>query len=292
MFGISAALTTPLMPDGSVDIERYVAHIQSVLADGCSSVTLFGTTGEGASFTSETRLSTLRQVIDAGVECEKQILCLHGNSIEEIASQINAATAQGVHRFLLPPANFYNAPTEDGLFDWFSAILSAGQANSAQFILYHIPQVIGVGLTLELINRLFEEFPGQLIGVKDSSGIFANTEKLIQNTELPILVGDERQLARAAAIGASGSISGIANIEAGRLKQVLQTATEDAGINRLVNTVLGFPVTPAVKALVSHRNDDPAWRAAKPPLSQLDEQQYNDLTASLDRRPSSGAEVA
>ncbi len=290
MFGISAALTTPVTADRSVDTQRYVAHIRQVLDDGCSSVTLFGTTGEGASFSAQTRLATLAAVIDAGIDPGLQILALHGNAVDEVNAQIEAATGLGVRRFLLPPANFYNAPGDDGLFEWFAAILSAGRG--AEFILYHIPQVIGVGLSLELVNRLTEAYRDRIIGVKDSSGNFANSEKLIQNTDLAILIGDERQLARAAAIGASGAISGIANIEAGRMLQVLQTATDDPAINRLVNAVLGFPVTPAVKSLVSHRGDDPAWRATLPPLSPLTDGQHADLTATLDRTLTPRSEVA
>ena len=48
-FGLGAALITPFEPDGRVDTVRLVAHARRCLAAGCSSVTLFGTTGEGAS---------------------------------------------------------------------------------------------------------------------------------------------------------------------------------------------------------------------------------------------------
>ncbi|HEX4883125.1 MAG TPA: hypothetical protein VFX05_03230, partial [Casimicrobiaceae bacterium] len=48
-FGLSCATITPLARDGGVDDARLVAHLERCLADGCSSFTLFGTTGEGAS---------------------------------------------------------------------------------------------------------------------------------------------------------------------------------------------------------------------------------------------------
>jgi len=49
MFGISAALTTSVSPDGSVDQARLNSHITTFLSESCSSVTLFGTMVEGAS---------------------------------------------------------------------------------------------------------------------------------------------------------------------------------------------------------------------------------------------------
>jgi 4-hydroxy-tetrahydrodipicolinate synthase len=47
IFGLSAALVTPFDKDGGVDLARLAAHARHVLSNGCDSVTLFGTTGEG-----------------------------------------------------------------------------------------------------------------------------------------------------------------------------------------------------------------------------------------------------
>ena len=48
-FGLSVALATPFAEDRSIDLPRLVAHGRQSLADGCASLTVFGTTGEGAS---------------------------------------------------------------------------------------------------------------------------------------------------------------------------------------------------------------------------------------------------
>jgi dihydrodipicolinate synthase/N-acetylneuraminate lyase len=48
-FGLSVALATPFADDRSIDLPRLVAHARQPLAEGCRSVTVFGTTGEGAS---------------------------------------------------------------------------------------------------------------------------------------------------------------------------------------------------------------------------------------------------
>ena len=42
-FGLSVALATPFAEDRSIDLPRLVAHGRQSLADGCVSLTVFGT---------------------------------------------------------------------------------------------------------------------------------------------------------------------------------------------------------------------------------------------------------
>ena len=46
-----AAVSTPLTPDLDIDRAGLVAHVTDLLGRGIDLLTLFGTTGEGASFT-------------------------------------------------------------------------------------------------------------------------------------------------------------------------------------------------------------------------------------------------
>ena len=282
MFGVSAALTTPFNDDDSVDFARLNNHIKTVLFDGCTSVTFFGTTGEGASVANNMRLETIRMAINAGIDPDKFILALHGAAADDIVLQAKAALQMGVQRFLLPPPCYFHDPTDQGLFGWFNSILSQFSGTPAEFILYHIPQVIGVGLPIDLIGQLKAAHPNAVYGVKDSSGSFENTVELLQLSDLKILVGDERLLAEAVKRGASGAISGIANLFSGRLSQVIATGKNDPAINRLVDTVLQFPVTPAIKALVAHKYADNQWRRTTPPLIAISDTDYQILANAYD----------
>jgi len=282
MFGISAALTTPYTHGGHIDADRLNTHIKQVLTDGCSSVTLFGTTGEGPSVPCDARLEMLGAAIAAGINPEQLVLCLHGAAASEVIAQVKVALEMGTQRFLLPPPCYFNQPSDQGLFEWFDTVLSEFSGTSAQFILYHIPQVIGVGLSVELVKQLKEAHPDQVFGVKDSSGSFENTKQLLQLPGLEILVGDERQLAACARIGAAGAISGIANVFACRLARVLRDGVDDTQINTLVDVVLKFPVSPAVKSLVAHRYKDDEWCRASAPLVATPDTGYTTLAAAYD----------
>lgn len=283
MFGISAALTTPFTADGSVDCNRLNAHIKTLLSKGCSSVTLFGTTGEGASVPGDIRHDTLRTAIAAGIDPASIILTLHGAAAFDVASQAASALDLGVERFLIPPPCYFDAPEYDGLFNWFAGIFSRFEGSGAQFILYHIPQVIGTGLPIDLVAGLKAAFPEQVFGVKDSSGSFENTRKLLQLGGLEILVGDERLLAASARIGASGSINGIANVFPDRLARMLASGVDDQTINDLVDTVLKFSVTPAIKSLVAHKYGADEWRRTSPPLLPTPDPDFAILAKAYDK---------
>lgn len=189
----------------------------------------------------------------------------------------------GCPGFLLAPPFYFKGAGDEGLFDWFAAVLTGLGPRASNVILYHIPQVTSVGLSIELVGQLKRAFPAQVSGVKDSSGDWSNAEALLKHHgELHILVGDERLLARAMTLGASGAISGLANI-APDLMQPLIDGIEEPRVNAMVEQVLPYAVTAAVKALVGLRRNDPvAWSRMRAPLASLGEADVRKLGAAID----------
>ncbi|WP_366520201.1 dihydrodipicolinate synthase family protein [Chelatococcus sp.] len=59
--GISAAMATPFNADLSIDTGLLAAHAARLLDEGCSSLTLFGTTGEGPSIATAERAAANRR---------------------------------------------------------------------------------------------------------------------------------------------------------------------------------------------------------------------------------------
>ena len=133
--------------------------------------------------------------------------------MEDAIAQGRAGLMLGCPSFLLAPPFYFKGAGDAGLFDWIAAVLTGLGPKASNVILYHIPQVTAVGLSMALVDRLKKAFPAQVSGVKDSSGDWHNAQALLQqHGDLHILVGDERLLARAMTLGASGSITGLANI--------------------------------------------------------------------------------
>ena len=283
-FGLSVALATPFAEDRSIDLPRLVAHGRQSLADGCASLTVFGTTGEGASLGLNERNRALGALVGAGVDPRTQLVVgIAASSVEEAIAQGRAGLMVGCPSFLLAPPFYFKAAADEGLFDWFAAVLTGLGSKASNVILYHIPQVTSVGLSMDLIGRLKKAFPKQVTGVKDSSGDWDNAEALLRHHgELHILIGDERLLAKAMTLGASGAITGLANIAPDLMKPLID-GIEEPRINAMVEVVLPHAVTAAVKALVGHRRKDAmAWSRMRAPLKSLSEADCLKLFAAID----------
>jgi 4-hydroxy-tetrahydrodipicolinate synthase len=283
-FGLSVALATPFAEDRSIDLPRLVAHGLQSLADGCKSLTAFGTTGEGASLGVNERNRALGALVGAGVDPGTQLVVgIAASSVEEAIAQGRAGLMMGCPTFLLAPPFYFKNPWDEGLFDWFAAVLTGLGPKASNVILYHIPQVTSVGLSVELVGRLKKVFPQQVRGVKDSSGSWENAEALVkQHGDLHILVGDERLLAKAMNLGASGTICGLANI-APDFMQGPANGIEEPRVSALIDVVIPFAFTAAVKALVGHRRGDPAaWSRMRAPVRSLSETECLRLFAAVD----------
>ncbi|MDF0601451.1 dihydrodipicolinate synthase family protein [Psychromarinibacter sp. C21-152] len=285
--GISVAMLSPFTEGGALDTARLSAHATRLLHDGADGVTLFGTTGEGASLTAGERAAGLDAVLSAGVPTEAVTFTVYATAAADAVDQVRTGLAHGVQSFLVPPPFYFPDPDDDGLFRWYAELLADTDA-AARIILYHIPQVTGIGLSPALIMRLVDAFPGRVRAVKDSSGDWATAEALLKIEDLPVLVGDERLLHRAAALGAAGSITGCANLYPARLKRVYGTAQEDAALSAAVTAVVSCPVMPALKVLMARMLGDPAWETLRPPLTPVTPEQRAMLLDQAVLEPADG----
>jgi 4-hydroxy-tetrahydrodipicolinate synthase len=284
-FGLSCAITTPMRQGGGIDLPRLVHHARHVLAQGCDSVTLFGTTGEGAALGLPARTAMMGALIGAGVDPAKQIYAgVAAASLHEAVEQAQVALDAGAKGLLVAPPFYFKGVGDEGLYAWFSQFFEKLGASARNAILYHIPSVTAVDISVALVQRLKTAFPGIVTGVKDSSCDWPTTEAFLKaHGELAILVGDERLLGRAVRAGAQGSICGVANLVPHLLRPIVYEGAENPVVNALVDEICSHPVLPAVKALVGHLHGDPGYGAMRPPLEALGESERKALFSAFDR---------
>jgi len=270
-FGLSCALATPFLPNGDIDFGRLTQHAQNCLGEGCGSVTLFGTTGEGASFGFTERVRAIAMLKEAGIDARRAIIGgVTSSSQEDALGQTIILMHTDCRAALLAPPFYFKEVSDDGLFAWFSGLFEKLGSRARDIILYNIPSVTAVTLSVSLIGRLRAAFPQVITGVKDSSGHWAYTRELLAaHSDIAILIGDERHLAHGVRLGAQGAISGLANIIAPRLLPLVQEGREDPQVVQLVDEVLKYPVIPAIKSLIAAKTGDEAWRHARPPLTTI-----------------------
>ncbi|MFT4961330.1 MAG: 4-hydroxy-tetrahydrodipicolinate synthase [Paracoccaceae bacterium] len=255
-----------------------------MLGNGVQGVTLFGTTGEGASIGLDERSHAIKAMIDSGISANVMTLGLCACAVTDVVAQVAQGLAFGVSQFLLLPPYYFTDLDDAGLFEWHAKLFELVDPR-AKFVLYHIPQVTQVPLSVDLVMRLRSTFPDRVIAIKDSSGNWDNTKALIETGKIPVLVGDERLLHKAAAIGAAGSICGVANLYPQRMNTLFDSQTEDTDLSTDVDFIVSVPVIPALKQIMVAMTGDASWGNLRAPLQPL----TSEASAKISARFSKGA---
>lgn len=283
-FGLSVALTTPFDEKGDILLYMMIEQVKRSLSSGCNSCTLFGTTGEGSSIGMEERERVLSAVLDAGVAPDQIVVGVLVDSAEDAAEQAGSALDLGVRNILLAPPSYFKNVSDEGLFRWFSRVFSLLGSKGRDILVYNIPSVTMVKLSVPLVARLREAFPGIVTGVKDSGGDWDHTRALLKDhSDLVILIGDERHLAQGVRMGGQGAISGVANFAPQEVGAMANDGRDDPRIVELVVALLKHPVTPAVKAMLARELGDEKWLAVRAPLLSTSTDVQNELGTVFDR---------
>lgn len=268
-FGLGVALATPLRKDGSIDLPKLVGHARASLTQGCSVVTVFGSTGEGSSLGIADRHRVLGALAGAGFDMNQVVAGVTASSVEDAVAQSRLAYEAGCRGLLLAPPFYFKGVPDDAVFAWFAQVFETLGA-APGVLLYNIPSLTGVELSVDVIGRLRKAYPKAVAGVKDSSGNWGYSERLLKaHSDLIILIGDERHLARAVTLGGQGAISGLANIYPKALLPLANEGKDDSRIHRIVEALCAYSVIPAVKALIAHQSGDASWANVRPPLGAL-----------------------
>jgi 4-hydroxy-tetrahydrodipicolinate synthase len=281
-FGLSVALATAVDENDAIAIDAMIKHARHCLDAGCASVTLFGTTGEGCSVCAAERESVLNALLEAGIDSRQIVMGVLVDAVEDAASQARLALEKGVRNVLLAPPSYFKGVSDDGVFNWFASVFRILGPAARDIIVYNLPSVTMVPLSLELVGRLRTAFPDIVVGVKDSSGDWSYTERLLAaNRDLIILIGDERHLAKSVRLGGQGAISGMANFLPAEVRAMAVDGQDDGRAERLVDELLKYPVVPAVKALVARSTGDGRWLAPRAPLVALRPEECSALESAF-----------
>lgn len=283
LIGLSAALATPFDEAGDIDWPRFAAHANGLLDGGMNVVTAFGTTGEGASIGTRSRAALFERMEAGGIAPAQLVECIYGPASDDAAWFARRALEAGCAGILLCPPFYFPAPDVDGLFRWYAEVFEKAGGACRDILLYNIPDLSGACIEVELVTRLRTAFPEVIAGVKDSGGEWDATAALLtEHRDLTILVGHENHLAQAVQLGASGAISGIANLDPD-LVGGLVAGKPDPRIDALLAEILSRPVVPAIKAALAGLKKDDAWLRTRAPLPSLYGQDAKGLCRALAR---------
>jgi len=287
--GIWPALLTPL--DAALDIDHaaFAAHTKSLLTAGCAGATPFGTTGEGPSFSVDERRAALDALLHAGVPASQLLVSTSCAALPDVLALTRHALQVGAASCLLMPPFFLKGVPDAGVLDFYRRVIDRIADEKLRLVLYHIPQVSGVALTPSVVSALLGQYPGTIVGIKDSGCERAASLRFAEAfmPPLQVWVGHEPDLQVLAARGSRGAVSGVANIMP-RLVQrlVMQHAAPGAAadlqrMRALLDFLPGYGLTAAFKAVMAMLTGQPGWRRVRAPLVALDDAACTKLEAQM-----------
>jgi 4-hydroxy-tetrahydrodipicolinate synthase len=206
--------------DGTVDFAAWSRLIEFHLANGTDGIVVGGSTGESVSLEDE-ELRELTRLACAQARGHAAVLVGAGTSntrstVARVAS-LSQLPVDGL--LLVTPA--YNRPTQEGLFQHFSA---AAAAAGKPLVLYNVPGRTAVDMLPEVVGRLSQV--AGIVGLKEAVPEAARVRELLRacRAGFVVLSGDDASARDAIAAGARGVISVTANVAPRAMKQMVSAA--------------------------------------------------------------------
>ncbi len=277
-------MLTPFTAAGTIDHPRLVAHARRLLDAGVAGLAPFGTTGEGQSLSMAERRAGLDALLAGGIPAERIVAATGCAALPETVELSRHALRSGCATSLVLPPFFWKGVDDAGLFDWYARLIEGVGDPRFKLLLYHLPQVSAVPLSVDLVARLAAAFPDTIAGIKDSEGNWAHTEALLARVpQLAVLIGHEPHLPRLMRAGGAGTICGVANLHPGLVQALLQrevAAETEARIARFLDVAFRQPLIPGLKAMLADQTGDPGWIRVRPPLVALTDEQRRSLRSA------------
>ena len=288
--GLIAPVLTPFNDQMEVDQILYNALAARLLDQGCSGLAPFGTTGEALSVGSRERMEALEGLVASGINPSVIIpgtgLCNLPDSVELSRHALELGCA-GV--MTLPPF-YFKGVSDDGLFNYYEQLIAAINHPALKIFLYHIPQVSGVGLSIDLVARLRSAYPDVIVGIKDSSGVWTNTTELLKIDGLTVYPGAELPVIDAIKLGAPGCISATANLNPTDIAAVIdlchegkwdEAETLHEKVKKVRLLFQDYAPIPAQKALMARITGDEKWHNLRAPLQAISAEKARELETVL-----------
>jgi 4-hydroxy-tetrahydrodipicolinate synthase len=271
--GIYAASLAPLHADLTCDYDAYAAHCNDLIEQGCSGVVLFGTTGEGPSFTVAERQEGIQALVERGVDPKKIIVSVGCPSVGETVKLTQAALSAKCAAVLMMPPYFFKNVSDAGIIAFYREVIEKVNHPDLKIFLYHIPQYSGVRISLDVVRTLYREFPNTVIGIKESEGNFELVAAILKEfPQFQVFEGNETMIADAVSLGAAGGVSGIANICPKLICSLYQSKERQHEIEAFKGILKNYPFIPAAKSVLEQKKGI-SWSNLRPPLAPLAEEQ-------------------
>ena len=277
--GIYAATLSILDADLGLDIKKTIAHAEKVIDKGCHGVVFFGSTGQSQLISLSDKINLINNLSSNSYK-ENFIIGTGLNSLSDTISLMKISMSLGFVKFLIMPPAYYKYDDQD-VFNFYSNIIKV--IPDSKIILYNFEKLSGYKFSENIVYKLVENFPDQIIGVKDSS--YNLFEKLKINN-FSLMPGSETKLLQGLELGCSGIITATTNATASLARDVYENFIQKKENNlnkKLCEVRAVFEQYNLISGLHTFfGQNDKNYENILPPLRILNETEKNNLFNQLD----------
>lgn len=258
--GIWIPLVTPFRR-GEVDIPALQALARRFRSSGAAGMVVCGSTGEAASLSDDEQLAVLDAVLEAVPDCPV-IMGLAGNNMRAVLGKLQQIQRRRIAG-ILAPAPYYIRPSQAGLVEYFQTLADAA---SVPLVLYNIPYRTGVSMEFDTIAAIARH--ERVVAIKDCGGDMGLTMRLIAETKLQVMAGEDHQVLSTLALGGSGAILASAHIRTDlfvRIVELVRSGTLDEARQ------IFYRLLPMIRLLFQESNPGPLKAALAMMGGMMDE---------------------
>ena len=278
--GIYAAALSVFNDDLSLNVDLTVKHANFLIKNGCHGVVLLGSTGQSQLISIGEKIRLINSVA-VNKNYKKFIIGTGLNSLNDTINLMHIAISQNLKYFLIMPPAYYNYSDKD-VINYFAKIFE--RIDNCKVILYNYEKLCGYKFSVECIKQLKDQFPKQIIGVKDSTGNIFNNIKLNNFT---VLLGTEENLMNSLKMGCHGVISATCNVTSYIARKVYDDFNNDknSSLNEKLSLIRkafnNFDLVSGLHTYLSKK--DPKFKNVLPILDLLNKNQEKKLFEELDK---------
>ena len=254
---------TPLLENGTLDVEGCKALYEHLIRGGVDGILVLGSIGEFFALSMETKKQLISLAVQQVAHCVQLIIGTADMVYENVVELSNYALAEGADAVIVvPPFYFWlNAQSIEEYYD------KLAQEIKGNLYIYNFPDRTGYQIPADVIARLAMKHKN-IVGCKDTISGMDHTREIIkavkpQRPEFEVFSGFDDNFAHNVISGGDGCIGGLSNL-APEVTSKWAKALNDGDmaaaselqqkIDRMLNVYgVGMPFVPYIKRAMELR---------------------------------------
>ena len=276
--GIYAASMSIFNQDLSLDIESTIKHSESLIKEGLHGTIFFGSTGCAQLISSKEKKKLIDKLNNNKLK-DHFIVGTGDNALNENIELMKHSLSNGIDRFLLMPPAYYKYDDE-GAYSFYANVIQ--KVPESKIILYNFEKLCGYKFSVQIVEKLVDNFPKQIVGIKDST---YNLYDVLKIPNFLIFPGSETKLLKGLQIGNSGIISAICNVTASMSRKVYddfnnkKTQVFNKKLCAVRKIFDNYNLISGLHSFMSYEHKK--YKIILPPLSLLSQEQEKEMMSKL-----------